>query len=94
MYAVAPWLMLGKRKEIDMALQALAYPIPSGRTDDWRRFMAELNGPRRGEYDASQLRVGVHTRVFLQQTPQVDLVLTTLEGADPARAFPADVGGG
>jgi hypothetical protein len=25
--------------------------------------------------------------VFLQQTPQVDLVLTTLEGADPARAF-------
>ena len=70
-----------------MALQALAYPIPPGRTDDWRRFMAELNGPRRGEYDASQQRVGLHSWVFLQQTPQGDLVLVISEGAEPARAL-------
>ncbi|MCA1647058.1 MAG: hypothetical protein LC797_16880 [Chloroflexi bacterium] len=70
-----------------MALLALAYPIPPGRTDDWRQFMAELNGPRRGEYEASQQRVGVHSWVFLQQSPQGDLVLVAMEGADPARAF-------
>jgi hypothetical protein len=87
MYAVAPWLMLGKRKEIDMALQALAYPISPGRMDDWRRFMAELNGPRRADYEAWTQQFGARWRVFLQQTPQADLVLVTAEGADPARAF-------
>jgi len=49
--------------------------------------MAELNGPRRDDYQALQQRLGVHSRVFLQQTPEGDLVLTTMEGAEPARAF-------
>src|ERR687886_2859148 len=70
-----------------MALQALAYPIPPGRTDDWRRFMAELNGSRRDEYETLQQRFEVQSRVFLQQTPEGDLVLVTMEGTDPARAF-------
>jgi hypothetical protein len=49
--------------------------------------MAEPNGPRRAKYEDSQQRVGVHTRVFLQQTPHGDLVLVTMEGTDPSRAF-------
>ena len=64
MYVVAPWLMLGKRKEIEVALQALAYPIPPGGTDDWRRFMAELNGPRRADYEAWTQQFGARWRVF------------------------------
>ena len=70
-----------------MASLALAYPILPGKTDDWRRMMAEVNGPRRKEYDASQRRVGVRSRVFLQRTPQGDLVLVTMDGADPYRSI-------
>ncbi len=70
-----------------MALQAVAFPILPGKTEQLRRFVAELNGPRRAENEARAQRFGVHWRVFLQQTPQGDLVLATAEGADPARAF-------
>jgi hypothetical protein len=70
-----------------MALLAMAYPILPGRTDDWRRLMAELDGPRREEYDALQRRFGVRSRVFLQQTPEGDLVLVTMDGDDSYRAM-------
>ena len=70
-----------------MALQAVAFPILPGKTEQWRGFIAEMNGPRRAEYEAAQQRFGVHWRIFLQQTPQGDLVIATAEGADPARAF-------
>ena len=70
-----------------MALQAVAFPIPHGRTDRWRRFMAELNGPRRAEYEGLSQRTGAHWRVFLQETPEADLVLVAAEGANPAQSF-------
>ena len=69
-----------------MALLAMAIPILPGKTDQWRRFVAELAGPRRGEYVASRQRLGVHERAFLQSTPQGDLVIVTVDGADPAGA--------
>jgi hypothetical protein len=49
--------------------------------------MAELNGPRRGQYEAWSQQFGARWRVFLQQTPQADLVLVAAEGADPAQSF-------
>ena len=70
-----------------MALQAVVFPILPGKTEQWRHFIAEMNGPRRAEYEAWAQPSGVHWRIFLQQTPQGDLVIATAEGADPARAF-------
>ncbi len=71
-----------------MALLAVAFPILPGKTDEWRRFMAELNGARRAEYEAWSRRFGPdHWRVFLQQTPQMDLALVTVEGPNPAQSF-------
>ena len=49
--------------------------------------MDELNGPRREEFVESRRSAGVHERTFLQSTPMGDLVIVTLEGDDPARAF-------
>jgi len=72
-----------------MALFAVAIPIAPGKTEAWRQFVAELNGARRAEYKASRDRLGVQERTFLQQTPQGDLVIVTLEGADPAGAMAA-----
>jgi hypothetical protein len=70
-----------------MPLMAVAFPILPGKTDEWRTMMAELNGPRRQEFVDSRQRAGVHERTFLQPTPMGDLVIVTLEGDDPGRAF-------
>jgi ketosteroid isomerase-like protein len=65
----------------------MAIPILPGKTDQWRRFVAELAGPRHADYVASRERLSVHERSFLQSTPQGDLAIVTVEGADPAGAI-------
>lgn len=70
-----------------MPLMAVAFPILPGKTAEWRSFMEEINGPRRVEFTASRRRAGVRERTFLQPTPMGDLVIVTLEGDDPMRAF-------
>jgi hypothetical protein len=70
-----------------MALMAVAFPILPGKTDDWRKFIGELNGARRAEFVASRKAVGARERTFLQPTPMGDMVIVTLEGDDPGRSF-------
>ena len=70
-----------------MALLAMAIPILPGKTEQWRRFAADLNGSRRADYLASRQRLGVRERAFLQSTQQGDLAIVTLDGADPASAL-------
>jgi hypothetical protein len=70
-----------------MALMAVAFPIVPGKTDDWRKFIGELNGSRRAEFVASRKTVGVRERTFLQPTPMGDMVIVTLEGDNPGRSF-------
>ena len=70
-----------------MPLMAVAFPILPGKTAEWRTWMEELNGPRREEFDDSRRQAGVHERTFLQSTPMGDMVIVTLEGDDPGRAF-------
>jgi len=70
-----------------VSLLALAFPILSGKTEQWRRFIAEMRGPRAADYAASRRQLGVRERTFLQQTPQGDVVIVTLEGDNPAQAF-------
>jgi hypothetical protein len=68
-------------------LMAAAFPILPNKTPEWRKFIEELNGPRRAEFVESRRRMGVQERTFLQHTPMGDLVIVTLEGEDPARSF-------
>ena len=75
-----------------MALNAVVFPILPGKTADWHKFIAEINGPRRAEFAASRERAGVRERTYLQPTPMGDLVIVTLEGDDPARSFGQIVG--
>ena len=70
-----------------MALMAVAFPIAPGKTDEWKKFIAELNGARRADFVASRKGIGARERTFLQPTPMGDLVVVTLEGDDPAQAF-------
>lgn len=70
-----------------MALMAVAFPISPEKTDDWRKFVGELNGARRAEFAASRKALGVRERTFLQPTPMGDMVIVTLEGDDPGKSF-------
>jgi hypothetical protein len=70
-----------------MSLMAVAFPIAPGMTSTWREWIAELNGPRRQEFADSRDHAGVRERTFLQESPQGDLVIVTLEGDDPAGSF-------
>lgn len=70
-----------------MPMMAAAFPILPGKTEEWRAWQAELNGPRYQEFVESRRRAGVHERTFLQSTPMGDLVIVTLEGDDPEHAF-------
>jgi hypothetical protein len=74
-------------EEVTMALMAAALPLLPGKTDDWRKWIEELNGPRRDEFVESRRRIGVRERTFLQQSPMGDVVIVTIEGDDPGRAF-------
>ena len=74
-------------EEQPMSLIAVAFPILPGKTEAWREWMAEVNGSRREEFDESRRSAGVHERTFLQSTPMGDVVIVTLEGDDPGRAF-------
>jgi hypothetical protein len=73
--------------EVLVTLLAVAFPILPGKTDEWKDFIKELDGPRHAEFTESRRRAGVRERTFLQGTPMGDLVIVTLEGDDPARSF-------
>ena len=70
-----------------MPMMAAAFPILPGKTEDWRAWMAEANGARRAEFEASRAEYGIHERAYLQHTPMGDLAIVTMEGKDPGQAF-------
>jgi len=70
-----------------VSLMAVAFPILPGKTGEWRTWMEELNSTHREDFVASRRAAGVHERTFLQSTPMGDLVIVTLEGDEPGRAF-------
>ena len=70
-----------------MAMMAVAFPILPGKTEAWNHFIAELNGARKAEFEASRQKAHVREQTFFQSTPMGDLVIVTLSGEDPARSF-------
>jgi hypothetical protein len=60
---------------------AFAMPILPGKTEAAQRFIQEVLGPRKREYDDLQRRQGVtHESYYLQSSPEGDLVIVTGEG--------------
>lgn len=60
---------------------AFAMPVLPGKAEAARRFVAEVLGPRRGDWDDLQRRQGVtRESYFLQTAPEGDLLIVTGEG--------------
>jgi len=63
-----------------------AGPILAGREERWRRFLQELAGSRRGEYEDLRRRLGVTgQRVWLMRTRRGETAITYLECEEPGR---------
>jgi hypothetical protein len=60
---------------------AFAMPILPGKTEAMRRFIQEVLGPRKRDWDDLQRRQGVtRESYYLQSSPEGDLVIVTGEG--------------
>src|SRR5262245_46120205 len=71
-----------------MASLASAFPIQPGKFEAWKRFAAEMAGPRRAEHEASRQRLGMtKERAYLQQTPQGDMAIVYMEANDVGQVF-------
>jgi hypothetical protein len=76
------------QKEEMMAAYAFMLPILPGQEETDRRLFAEMQGPRRAEYEAAWRRLGVKTeRVWHQQTPEGTFAVVYLEADDLGRVF-------
>lgn len=71
-----------------MASLAFIMPVLPGKADDFRRFAQEVTGPRRKEMDEQGQRFGLTSqRVWIQRTPQGDVLIVFLEGDAPGQSL-------
>ena len=66
---------------------AMAVPIPPGKVEQWKKFANQLTTTRKADFTASRKKLGVRERTFLQHSPMGDMVIVTLEGQNPQKAF-------
>jgi len=61
----------------------LVMPILPGKSDDARDFMRELDGPRKGEFDRSERRIGIGKELwYLATLPGGDQLVGYMEAVD------------
>ncbi len=64
----------------------MAGPILAGREEGWRRFLQELSGSRREEYDDLRRRLGVTgQKVWLVRARRGETAVSYLECEEPGR---------
>lgn len=71
-----------------MTSLAFAYPLTPGKAEEWRSWGREIMGSRRSAYEALRRRLGLTAYcMYLQQTPQGEIAIITMEGDDLHRTF-------
>jgi hypothetical protein len=67
---------------------AIAFPIPPGRADAFRKFAKAIMTEHKKEYAAAEKRLKVTKESwFLQSSPQGDLMIDYIEAANPEKAM-------
>ena len=71
-----------------MPLYAFAAPVLPGKMEEYREFVEELNTTRKKDYEASRKNAGFSREtVFLQKTPQGDMVVIVQEAENAEKAM-------
>ncbi len=68
-------------------LHAVALPLLSHKTARLHEWALELNGIHAAEFEESLSRLGYGLTLFVQHTPDADLVISVLEGDEPESAL-------
>jgi hypothetical protein len=62
---------------------SFAVPLVKGKTEVWRKAVAEINGPRNAAYKESRRKLGIRREhVSLQSTPTGDIVVVHIDAPD------------
>lgn len=73
-----------------MPLFAYVGQVRPNKTTEFRQFIADLNGPRKKEYEASRKNAGFRQEaMFLQKTPQGDMVVLVQDAESEEAALTA-----
>ena len=76
-----------------MEYALFAVPIQSGKSHAARSFLQELEQTRKGQYSASERRLGITKEVWaIQQSPMGELFVVFFQGADIGGAVSQFVG--
>ncbi len=80
-------LLIRQRPPRPGKLYAAALPLLPNKTARLHEWAGELNGIHAEEFVESLRRLGFGLTLFIQYTPQVDLVISAVDGDDPANAL-------
>jgi hypothetical protein len=71
------------REENALASYGFVVPVKEGSVERNRAFAAELNGPRKAEFEASRRALGITSeQVWMQETPMGTMSVVYLEADD------------
>jgi predicted ester cyclase len=68
-------------------LFSIAIPIQKGQTERFKDFINKLKTEKYNDFVESRKKLNVRERTSLQETPNGDMVIVTLEGTNPTEAF-------
>jgi hypothetical protein len=69
-------------------MPALAVPLAAEKLDTWESWIAELNGPRKAEFDDMNARHGLtEHRAYLQPTPDGNFLVLAIHEGPGADAY-------
>ena len=73
-------------------MPAMAAPLAADKLDAWEAWVAELNGPRKAEFDDMNARHGLtEHRAYLQPTPDGNFLVLVIQEGTGGDSFIADV---
>jgi uncharacterized protein DUF6176 len=71
-----------------MPLYAFVAPVQPNKTTEFRQFVADLNGSRKKDYEASRAKAGFQREtIFLQNTPTGEMVVVIQEADSEKKAL-------
>ena len=71
-----------------MPSYAFTNPIKPGKADAWKKYVAEMTGPRKDALAASRKKAGLaKEQVWLQSTPMGDMAVVYWEAPDIGKVF-------
>lgn len=68
-------------------LFVMAIPVLPDKKQEFNSFIRELQEKYARDFARSRQEFGLRERTFFQSTPSGDMVIVTLEGNDPEKAF-------